>query len=77
MEGTGLYAYGFSYYDPVIGRFTGVDPIADQFANQSPYNYVFNNPISLVDPDGRAPAGCCGGGTPPSVHGVVLKCIKI
>jgi RHS repeat-associated protein len=26
------YEYGFRYYDPTIGRFTGVDPISDQFA---------------------------------------------
>jgi hypothetical protein len=49
MEGTGLYAYGFRYYDPVIGRFTGVDPIAEQFAFVSPFNYAENRPISGVD----------------------------
>lgn len=37
-------------YDPVIGRWTAVDP-ARQF--NSPYNGMGNNPIRSVDPDGR------------------------
>ena len=32
-----------------------VDPLAANFANLSPYNYVMGNPIILVDPDGRNP----------------------
>lgn len=49
------YEYGFRYYDPTIGRFTGVDPIASQFAQVSPFNYVLNIPNKLIDPDGLAP----------------------
>jgi RHS repeat-associated protein len=49
VEGIGLYDYGFRYYDPVIGRFTGVDPIADKFPHLSTYNYASNNPISNFD----------------------------
>jgi len=54
--GLNWYAYGARYYDPAIGRFTGVDPLAEDYAGWSPYNYTHNNPIKLVDPDGRAPA---------------------
>ncbi len=32
-----------------------VDPLAEMFAGWSPYNYTMNNPINMVDPDGRAP----------------------
>jgi RHS repeat-associated protein len=46
---TGLYAYGFRYYDPTIGRFTGVDPISDQFPHVSTYNYAENEPIANID----------------------------
>ena len=43
------YEYGFRYYDPSIGKFTGVDPIADQFAWVSPFNYAENEPIGHID----------------------------
>ena len=41
--------YGFRWYDPAIGRFTGVDPIADQFAHVTVYNYAENEPIANID----------------------------
>ena len=44
-----MYAYGFRYYDPAIGRFTGVDPIADEFAWVSTYNYAENEPVRHID----------------------------
>ena len=47
------YAYGFRYYDAVVGRFSGVDPHADRYPSWTPYNYVYNNPINGIDPDGR------------------------
>lgn len=32
-----------------------VDPLAEKYPNASPYNYCLNNPINMVDPDGRSP----------------------
>jgi RHS repeat-associated protein len=40
-------------YDPEIGRFLSVDPLADKFPGWSPYNYTMNNPVNMVDPDGK------------------------
>ncbi len=47
--GLGWLFYGFRCADPAIGRFTGVDPIADQFASLSPFNYASNNPVLNID----------------------------
>ncbi len=42
-------------YDMQIGRMTGVDALADMFADYSPYVYAFNNPVNFNDPTGLAP----------------------
>jgi RHS repeat-associated protein len=46
------YDYGARFYDPELGRWHSVDPLASDFPSWTPYHYVHNNPILLVDPLG-------------------------
>lgn len=49
----GVYDYGARMFDPAIGRFQMIDPHSENYANFTPYNYVLDNPINAIDPDGR------------------------
>lgn len=54
---TGLVYMQARYYDPAIGRFLSVDPIAPKPGDAFSFNrhaYVNNNPIGNIDPDGRS-----------------------
>ena len=49
-----LRRLGARYYDSGLSVWLSVDPLSDKYPTLSPYTYCANNPIMMVDPDGRS-----------------------
>ena len=54
QEETGLYDYGARFYDPIVARWTTIDPLTEISRRWTPYNYVESDPIRMTDPDGMS-----------------------
>ena len=67
---TGYGYFGARYYDTGLSIWLSVDPMSDKYPSMSPYNYCANNPIILVDPDGRELEPIVG------LDGELLGCTK-
>lgn len=55
---TQLSYFGARYYDPIVGRFMGIDPKEvdpNDLHSFNRYAYGNNNPYRYVDPDGHSP----------------------
>lgn len=56
VKGSGNHlSFGNYGYDSRIGKRWNVDPLAKQIPFISPYSYCLNNPIFMIDQDGRIP----------------------
>jgi RHS repeat-associated protein len=52
-EETGTQDYGFRVYNPALGKFLSVDPLADEYAWNSTYSFAENDVIRSIDLDGK------------------------
>ncbi|MBQ7489141.1 MAG: hypothetical protein IJT51_01320, partial [Bacteroidales bacterium] len=48
------------YYNSDPSIWLSVDPMVDKYPNLSPYTYCADNPVRLVDPNGRTIVGTDG-----------------
>mgnify|MGYP006154363069 CR=1 FL=1 len=50
--GLNFYDFGFRNYNPSIGRWMNIDPLAERRYELTTYNYVQNSPMFRFDPNG-------------------------
>jgi RHS repeat-associated protein len=73
---TGLAYYGYRYYDPRNGRWLSRDPIGEG-DGPNLYAMVHNNPVNMVDMDGRTGWGPNPNGAHLVHKSLTLNCLYI
>ena len=53
MHGLDTYHYGARQYYPVVPTWDRLDPMCESYTYMSPYSYCLDNPVNVVDPDGK------------------------
>ena len=61
VGGLGYLDYGARLYDQSLGRWFTTDPLSEKYYGLSLYAYCYNNPINVIDPDGREGIVVSGG----------------
>jgi uncharacterized protein RhaS with RHS repeats len=61
-----MYDYGARNYDPALGRWMNMDPLAEHSPEKTPYHYCSNNPINRIDPTGMCDDPNC-------THGAIRR----
>jgi RHS repeat-associated protein len=69
---TGLYYYGYRYYNSSTGRWLSRDPIGEE-GGLNLYGFVGNQPVSLIDSLGDSAESECGTPRLISQNGPALK----
>ncbi|MGB5979578.1 MAG: RHS repeat-associated core domain-containing protein [Cyclobacteriaceae bacterium] len=57
-----FYSTMYREYDPALGRFHAIDPMASSFATWTPYMYGYNDPVNANDPNGAQAVRSAFGG---------------
>lgn len=66
------YDYGFRNYDPQVGKFVQLDPIASDYSYLTPFQYGSCDPITNIDLDGLEGVQAVGGLSTTAEKAIVL-----
>ncbi|GGD45914.1 hypothetical protein GCM10011514_07380 [Emticicia aquatilis] len=74
-EGIAEYETDFRLFDPQIGRFKAVDPLAAMTSSINPFQFGFNNPVMFNDPSGLFPYASSSSGGGGGLTGIIVGLI--